>query len=136
MLLKPSSSFPDLVLHSFSGPYTLELRPHPDPDRPRAVDHHIGPLEALAAFLEAGDLRPFVEGILDEQFGGEAVHVDAEGEVRHRIAPEAAGLRRRILTIADGREDQRPEVRRRRALVREHRLDMPLIVAAAEAELV
>src|SRR5205085_8539632 len=43
-----------------------EARADPDPDRPRRVGDDIGPLEALAALLAAGQLRTFVERILDE----------------------------------------------------------------------
>src|SRR3954471_12134772 len=44
----------------------LKFRAHPNAERPRAVDHDIGPLEALAAFLEPGDLGALVERVLDE----------------------------------------------------------------------
>jgi hypothetical protein len=59
-----------------------EPRAHPHAQGHRRVRHDIGPLEALAAFLEAGELGALVERILDEELGGEAAPFDAEGEVR------------------------------------------------------
>ena len=57
--------------------------------------HHIGPLEALAALLEAGQLGALVERILDEQLGGEPGPFDAEREIGGGVGGEPAGQRRR-----------------------------------------